>query len=330
MGVHKFIIMALLENLILQSASPLIGGITGIFGAKSNQSYNEEMWHKNNEYNSMKSQVQRAIEAGINPNALFGNGMSAAQSNPLSVTPETNSVAQASNLMSIVANNALLVSQINKNDTESDLNKYTLTWNKLTEEERYKQLINMNSESKSRIAKIFSDIGVNDFNKDMQERTFRWFARKTDAEIKIMNEQLNVLRNQSLDILKGIDVKDAQIRDLLSSSKLKEKQLDVADADISLKSAQTEHIQSQTRGQNIDNDIQSVIKQWSDITGIPLGANDTQAMFALWKEGKFEDVANIMHINDANNTGGSKLGEARKSATRLLMGLQQLLGDPNP
>ena len=51
------------------------------------QEWNEQMWNKNNEYNSMSSQMQRALEAGVNPNALLGGSYSAAQSNAPTTTP---------------------------------------------------------------------------------------------------------------------------------------------------------------------------------------------------------------------------------------------------
>lgn len=33
-----------------------------------------EQWHRNNEYNSLDAQIQRALKAGVNPNSIFGNG----------------------------------------------------------------------------------------------------------------------------------------------------------------------------------------------------------------------------------------------------------------
>ncbi|UPW41896.1 DNA pilot protein [Dipodfec virus RodF1_81] len=68
---------------------PLIGSaVGGLFGLGSQVSTNNaqmrlaqfaydknlEMWHKQNQYNSPKNQKARMIEAGFNPNLVYGNG----------------------------------------------------------------------------------------------------------------------------------------------------------------------------------------------------------------------------------------------------------------
>lgn len=42
--------------------------------AKYQNDYNTEMWNKQNEYNSPINQRQRLIDAGLNPNIMYGNG----------------------------------------------------------------------------------------------------------------------------------------------------------------------------------------------------------------------------------------------------------------
>lgn len=65
--------------------SSLIGGLTSLFGSKSqfkeqqkliNLQYqkNLEQWNRENEYNAPKAQMQRLSEAGLNPNLVYGNG----------------------------------------------------------------------------------------------------------------------------------------------------------------------------------------------------------------------------------------------------------------
>lgn len=65
--------------------SSLIGGLTSLFGSKSqfkeqqkliNLQYqkNLEQWNRENEYNAPKAQMQRLRDAGLNPNLVYGNG----------------------------------------------------------------------------------------------------------------------------------------------------------------------------------------------------------------------------------------------------------------
>lgn len=42
--------------------------------------WNLDQWHRNNEYNSLSAQIERALAAGVNPNAVIGNGAGVASS----------------------------------------------------------------------------------------------------------------------------------------------------------------------------------------------------------------------------------------------------------
>lgn len=42
--------------------------------------WNLDQWNRNNEYNSLASQIERALAAGVNPNAVIGNGAGVASS----------------------------------------------------------------------------------------------------------------------------------------------------------------------------------------------------------------------------------------------------------
>lgn len=244
----------------------------------ASQEWNEMMWNKNNEYNSASAQVQRMLQAGINPNTAFGNGYTSAESAAPTTTPQGGGAASysssmASSILSALTDQNLKMAQIDnlKANTEStEINtKY------------------IGKRATAEIAKIYSDIGVNDFNKDLQERTFALFDKKTKAECDVMMESLNKLRNESLDILKGIDLKDAQIQKVFS--------------DIALQEKQGAKLESETTGQNIDNAIQQLVLQFSDATGVPVGASEQQALFALWKEGKLQDVYDKIKLNQSES-----------------------------
>lgn len=42
--------------------------------------WNLDMWNRSNEYNSLSAQIERALAAGVNPNAVIGNGAGVASS----------------------------------------------------------------------------------------------------------------------------------------------------------------------------------------------------------------------------------------------------------
>ena len=100
--------------------------------------YNQEQWERENEYNSPKAQVQRLIEAGINPNSFGGDNMAGSM---LPITSPSASGTSASH-GSIGASSSLPVAPVNytnpllesaqignlqaqtrKLDSETDLNK---------------------------------------------------------------------------------------------------------------------------------------------------------------------------------------------------------------
>lgn len=84
----KFNFMAL-NPLVIASAIPAFGSVfSNLLGFKSQQktneqnielakyqnSWNEMMWRKNNQYNSPVAQMDRLKKAGLNPNLVYGNG----------------------------------------------------------------------------------------------------------------------------------------------------------------------------------------------------------------------------------------------------------------
>lgn len=83
---------------------PLVGDVaSGLFGigsqassnkanmelAKYQNEWNEYMWNKQNEYNTPKNQMARYLEAGLNPNLIYGSG-SASAGNSSSVPTAAN------------------------------------------------------------------------------------------------------------------------------------------------------------------------------------------------------------------------------------------------
>ena len=86
-------------------------------------------------------------------------------------------------------------------------------------------------------------------------------------------------------------------------------------------------LNEQTSGQQINNDIQEVVRKFSELTGIPVGVPESHALFALWKEGRFEELSNRIMINSANAQGGSAYDQLSRSVHRLSLGHQQKMSE---
>ena len=87
-------------------ASSLITGgasvLGGLFGMKSQSDANaanmelakynweqqKQMWHMNNEYNKPSAQMARYLEAGLNPNLIYGSGSASAGNSTSTPTPQ--------------------------------------------------------------------------------------------------------------------------------------------------------------------------------------------------------------------------------------------------
>lgn len=273
------------------------------------QEWNEQMWNKNNEYNSASSQIHRMLEAGINPNAAFGNGYTSAEAAAPTTTPQAGSQASYSSglgatLLSTLSQQALTLAQVENIKAQTDNQKYELTWNKMTENERFDMLVNMNKEKLASIKKTLSDVGINDFNKDLQERTFAWFAKRSEAELKIINEQLNNLRIQYQDVLASIDLKEANIQGIFADIRNKDKQNELYDANIQQSKEQANLIGKQASGQETANMLQQMIYDYSAVTAIPVGAPESHVLFTLWAAGEqnaFSDKLTMADYQNASN-----------------------------
>lgn len=255
------------------------------------QQFNLDMWNLNNQYNSPAAQLQRATDAGINANSVIG-GLDAGTAkqvttSPAGGTPTAAAGSLASHLLLQDAQIQNLMANTRKTDAEADEHQYNLSWNKLTEEQRFQALVNMNDKTKADIAKIFSDIGMNDFSKDLQEKQYRWFAAKSEEEIKVMQEQVTLLFNQSQDVLKSMELKDSEIA-------LNEERAITERFDQRLKHSQAELNDAVQTGQEVSNNLEQIKLDFCNITGLPIGVEHTEALFALFKAGRFEEYMRLL------------------------------------
>lgn len=111
----------------------------GIFGNAQQNKYNEEMWNKQNEYNSPKNQMKRYEEAGLNPQLIYGQGTpgnaSAVQSKT-AYSPDTskalNSAVQIQQLTQTVenlkTNQELIAANQRLKEQETELKEKQTQW----------------------------------------------------------------------------------------------------------------------------------------------------------------------------------------------------------
>lgn len=259
----------------------------------ASQEFNLDMWNRSNAYNSPAQQLERAKAAGINPNAAI-EGMSSGSSSPVTTSPMSGSMASAPGSLaaSMLLQDATisnLMANTRKANAEADNSTYELTWNKMTETQRYDSLVNMNDKTKQEISKLFRETAHIDFDESMQEATFRWFSRKSEEEINVMMEQLNLLRNQSAEVIANIDLKNSETR-LNNEKRTTEvfNQRKIA-SDIVYTDNMSEKVEAETTGIQIDNDLKSLELEFSNVTGIPSGTPESEALFFLWCSGRFDD-----------------------------------------
>lgn len=234
------------------------------------QAFNKEMWNLNNDYNSPVEQLKRAQAAGINPNSVI-DGIRGGTAQPVTTSPMSGAMASSPGSIanSIMTNDAVvanLLAQTKNTEADTANKSYELTWNKLSEPERLENLRQNNRKLSADVDKITRDIQHIDFDENMQNRYYSWFSSKTEEEIRIMHEQLNLLRNQSLEVLSNVRKNDAQ----------------------------TALINEQTEGQDLSNQLQAIAVEFSTATGIPVGTPLHESAFGLWQAGKFEELNRLL------------------------------------
>lgn len=289
------------------------------------QAFNLDMWNKNNQYNSPAEQLKRLEAAGINPNAAVAGVSNPANSSPVTSSPMSGSMAStpasiAGQLLMSDAQIANLMANTRKADAEADATEYGTNWNKKTEDIRLENMINSNSKYKAEAVKIMRDVAHIEFDEDMQRQVYSWMSKKNEQEINIMLEQLNLLRNQSIDIIQRLGMDKEQLsanirkinNDIYQSNRatsadvdLKSKQSDYYSSLTSYNDQLTDNAEAMQPGIEADSDLKNLMLEFSNSTGIPFGTDVTTAMFSLWMQGRIDDFMDYSMIASANHPNKS-------------------------
>lgn len=231
------------------------------------QEFNLDMWNRNNLYNSPAEQLKRLKDAGINPNSMsgispvasspvtssFGSASSASNSSGASYVNPV--MSQMSNQLNSSLQNSLLEAQIQNVKADTDNKTYELTFNKLTEPQRYK-LYSL------QVDNLCADLGLKDADYRTKEETLKWLSSKNELDIDTMKQNLSNLREQNM---------------LLVEQILKTKK-------------ESESIGQDVDNKELQNQLLALKLQFEQASGLPSGTKLTDASFYTWLMGEFPTV----------------------------------------
>lgn len=231
------------------------------------QQFNIDMWNMNNEYNSLSSQVDRAVDAGFSPNAILEGGSQ--ESSMVQTSPMAGAQSSFQSSMSPV------LAGLSKTLAETDLIKQQARGQALSNsfdaqsmESRLK-LIDKNVEGISTtIKKDLAEIGKTDIETKTLKKAFEYFADFQDVELDVRLAELNKLRNENLKVVE-------EIKNTKKQGTLLDKQAQIAD----------EQIESLSQ----DNELKSLEVEISQVTGIPVGTPESDAVLYMWATGSLPD-----------------------------------------
>lgn len=306
------------------------------------QQWEEEMWNKQNEYNSPANQLRLAKEAGINPNAIFGNGNPFEPASGLSGSPMSSpgssfggsSSGLASSLLMQDANNLNAFANARKTLADAEGQEIGNKFDKKTFKARVKAVEDAGE-------KIVKEMNLLDIDEKTRRQTYEHLSRLQPLELEETREKVNLLRNQA--IKEGILIDTAEFeRDFaeerveterLTQDNLKEEKLlkrqqrwklasdvEVNESEIKLNDSERAVNSSViTLNDSItDNNredknriiasakIEQLKLEFSNAIGAPIGTPDWQFQWNLMLQGRWDDLAEAATLSADNPTKAVK------------------------
>lgn len=266
------------------------------------QQWEEEMWNKQNEYNSPANQLRLAKEAGINPNAIFGNGNPFEPASGLSGSPMSSpgssfggsSSGLASSLLMQDANNINAFANARKAIADADISETEAKFSKETYNARVKQVEGI-------AQKVFKELNMLDLDADIKQKTYDWFARKSDVELQQMSTQLNTMRNEAIASGMQLDTIRLEQGKLVYDIAQSQANIENTIQDTANMAVQSEILQSEA-------ELKEMELKFSSITGVPVGTPEFNVLYTLWSQGKWSDLSDLSLItaDDITDVGISR------------------------
>lgn len=261
----------------------------------ASQQFNLDMWNMNNEYNSLSSQIDRAKEAGVNPNAILGNGSNVA-SQPVKTNPMSGAQASYnSGMPAALLSQAKTIAEIEKIKAETKGKNLENDFFQKTFDERVKQVGLETEKLSTEMQKDLADIGKTDIETKTLEKSFEYLGRMNETELQLMNQELTNLYNQNEKVIQEI------ITEQKKQSQI-DKQMEVMDADIRNTNMDTIHTaheivnldqKTMTEKANTEKTYyEMTIKRLeagvSKATSIPIGTPEFLAQYWLFLTGQLQ------------------------------------------
>ena len=164
---------------------------------------NIQHWNRENAYNTPEQQMKRFKDAGLNPNLMVGQTNTASGMTPSGDVPEAqlprNSVMDGINSMSAMADIALKQAQVKKIEQDTQLSdareQAVLHGMYLADENLNLRFMQFNQKDKDLAVKWARMARLNE---------------KTDAEKKVLTQQIENLIQQKNESIKKVELMDAQ------------------------------------------------------------------------------------------------------------------------
>lgn len=183
--------------------------------------WNLDQWNRANEYNSLASQIERALAAGVNPNAVIGNGAgvasSPAQGSSIGSGAQASTPSIAGELMEVISGApSRFASSIN--DMANAVG--TSIDNKTRDAMNRKRLKVMSAN----LDNLVKDGIIKDNEAKIIEKNFSWIDRINYATLtKIYNEASELASREVLNYQKS-RVADKQVDETVAHTTLMEEQ----------------------------------------------------------------------------------------------------------
>lgn len=252
------------------------------------QEFNLDMWNMNNEYNSLSSQIDRAKEAGVNPNAILGNGSNVA-SQPVKTTPMSGAQASySSGMPAALLSQAKTIAEIEKIKAETKGKNLENDFFQKTFDERVKQVGLETEKLSTEMQKDLADIGKTDIETKTLEKSFEYLGRMNETELQLMNQELTNLYNQN----------EKVIQEIITELK-KQENIDASTRNINMDTQHTAH-EIVNLDQKTMTEIANTEKSYyemtikrleagvSKATSIPIGTPEFQAQYWLFITGHLQ------------------------------------------
>lgn len=188
----------------------------------SQNQWNLDMWNRTNEYNSLSAQIERALAAGVNPNAVIGNGAGVAASAPQGANigsgAQASSSSIAGNLLDAYSNigpRAAETMQGVASAIGTDIDNRTRDW---LNRKRGQQI-------QSNIDNLVKDGILKDNEAKLIEKNLNWIDRINEVTLnKLYNEASESSSREYLNYQQA-RVADKQVDETVAHTTLMEEQV---------------------------------------------------------------------------------------------------------